>query len=88
MTRLTYLPIEGRAEATRLAFVVGEQDFEDRRFGFDEFQTIKKEEAPWGIFPFLTVSESAYYLPGDFFFLREAPNRSYLPSRIMCDELS
>lgn len=56
MIRLTYFKLEGRAEATRLAFIVSGQEFEDRRIDFADFPTVR-QETPWAVLPFLNVNE-------------------------------
>ncbi|CAM9679449.1 unnamed protein product, partial [Sphacelaria rigidula] len=40
MPCLTYFDLPGRAEATRLAFAVGDVEFEDKRISFDEFADV------------------------------------------------
>lgn len=47
--KLTYLDMPGRAEPTRLALMLGGVDYEDSRFGFDQFATVKAKQ------PFQTV---------------------------------
>lgn len=49
------LTAKGRAEATRLAFIVSGQEFEDRRINFADFPTVM-QETPWSVLPFLNVS--------------------------------
>lgn len=50
-----FLTAIGRAEATRLAFIVSGQEFEDRRIDFADFPTVR-QETPWAVLPFLNVS--------------------------------
>lgn len=40
MPCLTYFDLAGRAEATRLAFAIGDIDFEDKRISFPDFATV------------------------------------------------
>ena len=58
---VTYFPFKGRAEPTRLAFVVGGIDFEDERIAPDEFG--KQKEAGkfmFGSLPTMTVDGKSY----------------------------
>lgn len=53
---LTYLPLGGRAEATRLAFYIGDVEFEDKQITFAEFPAYRPK-APLFKLPTLEVIE-------------------------------
>ncbi|CDF35921.1 Glutathione S-transferase [Chondrus crispus] len=52
--KLTYFDMRGRAEASRLALVVGEIPFEDERVVFDHWKEAKPK-TPYAALPMLTV---------------------------------
>eukprot|EP00523_Entomoneis_sp_CCMP467_P005993 CAMPEP_0168733956 /NCGR_PEP_ID=MMETSP0724-20121128/8563_1 /TAXON_ID=265536 /ORGANISM="Amphiprora sp., Strain CCMP467" /LENGTH=213 /DNA_ID=CAMNT_0008781041 /DNA_START=93 /DNA_END=734 /DNA_ORIENTATION=- len=54
--KLTYFPIPGRGEATRLALTLGGISFEDERIPFAEWK-VKKPTTPYGSMPLLTLED-------------------------------
>jgi glutathione S-transferase len=54
-SKITYFGMPGRAEAARLAFVIGGVQFEDERIEFKDWGALKPN-TPWGSMPFLTLS--------------------------------
>lgn len=56
--KLTYFPIPGRGEATRLALSIGGIKFTDERIPFQEWSALKPT-TPWGSMPLLTLSSGA-----------------------------
>lgn len=54
--KLTYFPIPGRGEATRLALAIGGISFDDHRVTFPEWKDFKPT-TPWGSMPILTLSD-------------------------------
>ncbi|KAJ8559056.1 hypothetical protein ON010_g8392 [Phytophthora cinnamomi] len=56
--KLTYFPVQGRAEPIRLALFIGGLDFEDKRLSFDEFAKVKSG-LPFNQLPVLEVDGDA-----------------------------
>ncbi|DBA02482.1 TPA: hypothetical protein N0F65_010954 [Lagenidium giganteum] len=54
--KLTYFPAPGRAEAIRLAFHIGDLEFEDERITFDELPS-RKPSLPFEQLPVLEVND-------------------------------
>lgn len=54
MPCLTYFNFPARAEATRLAFSVGDVEFEDKRISFEEFADVVSK-TPFAQVPILEV---------------------------------
>jgi len=54
--KLTYFPLAGRAEATRLALKIAGVNFEDRRIGFADWKEFKPQ-TPWGSMPTLELAD-------------------------------
>ncbi|KAI6187445.1 GST protein [Aphelenchoides besseyi] len=53
--KLWYFDVRNLAEAARLIFVYANQPFEDFRIPFDEWQTVYKNQTPFGKIPVLEV---------------------------------
>jgi len=54
--KLTYFPLAGRGEATRLALTIGSVDFIDERIPFSDWKEFKPT-TPWASMPLLTLSD-------------------------------
>lgn len=52
--KLSYFDAYGRGELARLIFAAAKQDYEDHRFSFDEWKTIKPT-TPFGVCPVLYI---------------------------------
>jgi len=53
--KLTYFDMEGRGEPVRLAFFIGDIEFEDHRVSHPQWPTLKPT-TPWGALPILEVN--------------------------------
>jgi glutathione S-transferase len=57
--KLYYFNLRGRAEVIRYVLVAAGQDYEDVRFGGEEWRAKYKAQTPSGQCPFLEVHESS-----------------------------
>jgi len=59
-SKLTYFPMPGRGEASRLAMAIAGVEFEDERVPFKEWGALKPQ-TPWGQMPVLTMADGTQY---------------------------